>query len=79
MANEQFEYHAHEEIIHSHEHIHITHHVKGGAGQVEHLRATHIHEHNHPGLDHSHLPHENLEREHQHEAHIHDHKTPAQS
>ena len=75
-----YQAHDHRSIVHNHEHIHITHHAKGGAGgEIEHLAAVHDHEHNHPALDHSHFPHRDPEREHAHEGHIHDHSHPGRS
>jgi hypothetical protein len=72
--------HKHQALVHDHEHVHLTHHCKGGSGgQVEHLVATHRHDHNHSGVDHAHGGHVNPSREHEHEAHIHDHAHPTQS
>ncbi|TMB96391.1 MAG: hypothetical protein E6J42_09180 [Chloroflexi bacterium] len=77
---QNFQAHRHDQMLHGHEHMHITHHARrGGASEIEHLTSTHAHEHNHPALEHAHFPHENMEREHQHEAHIHDHQHPSQS
>jgi hypothetical protein len=57
MATQGFSSHGHEDVVHSHEHIHITHHAKGGAGgPVEHLTAVHAHDHNHSRLEHAHIP-----------------------
>jgi len=59
MTTTQFKTHTHEALDHDHDHIHITHHAKSGNNsQIEHLMATHNHSHNHLGLQHSHLPHE---------------------
>lgn len=69
--------HKHDAMVHTHEHVHITHHAKGGSAQIEHLVSTHSHEHNHAAVDHSHAPHRNVEQEHSHEAHIHNHEHPA--
>ncbi len=44
-----------------------------------HLLSTHVHEHNHPELEHVHIPHEDVEKEHRREGHIHDHARPADS
>lgn len=74
-----FENHTHPAIVHSHDHIHMTHHARHGAGgEVEHLTSDHTHDHNHPALEHAHTPHENPDREHEHEAHIHDHAHPTE-
>lgn len=78
-----FEAHAHEQKEHTHEHAHVTHNRRQGPGMAvgewEHLTAMHGHEHGHPALTHSHLPHENAEHEHLGEAHIHDHAHPTVS
>lgn len=80
MAVQGFQSHDHEEVIHNHEHMHVTHHARGGlGGAIEHLTAIHTHDHNHSTLGHAHTPHENAAREHEHEAHIHDHAHPAES
>lgn len=79
MTTTRLEQHTHAEIVHAHEHIHLTHHVKGGDGQVEHLVAKHQHEHNHAAIEHAHQRHENFQREHEHEGHIHDHEHPQRS
>lgn len=76
MTTTRFEQHTHHQMVHSHEHIHLTHHVKGGDGQVEHLVSKHSHPHDHPPVEHAYPPHANMEREHEHEAHIHDHDQP---
>ena len=72
--------HAHEAIVHTHEHPHVTHNLREGpdefVGEWEHLTALHGHQHNHAALTHSRLPHENAEHEHLGEAHIHDHSHP---
>ncbi len=74
-----FQSHDHQQVVHGHEHIHVTHHAMGGSsGAIEHLTAVHTHDHNHSGLDHAHAPHDNPTREHEHEAHIHDHAHPTQ-
>ena len=72
------EEHSHDEEVHSHPHVHVTHYVKSGQ-QAEHLTATHGHEHNHAPVSHSHDPHEDQPKEHEREAHIHDHTSPAES
>ena len=75
-----FEVYRHDETVHDHEHVHISHHCRGGStGEAEHLVATHMHDHNHSPLEHAHTPHDNAEREHSHEAHIHDHAHPTRS
>lgn len=79
MAVEGFQSHDHQQVVHGHKHIHVTHHAKSGAGTIEHLTAVHAHDHNHSGLDHAHASHNNAAREHEHEAHIHDHAHPTQS
>lgn len=80
MSVQGFQSHDHQQIVHGHEHIHITHHAKGGLGGViEHLTATHTHDHNHSSLDHAHAPHGDATTEHAHEGHVHDHAHPTQS
>lgn len=79
MVTAQFQHHTHQEMIHVHEHIHVTHHLRSSSNQVEHLVSKHTHDHNHPALAHDHAPHEDFEQEHQQEAHIHDHEHPTQS
>jgi hypothetical protein len=75
-----FDSHGHSDTVHGHEHVHITHHAKGGdASRIEHLTSVHQHEHNHSATDHAHEAHEDAGREHAHEAHIHDHAHPAHS
>lgn len=76
VAQRKFERHRHDELVHEHDHVHITHHAKGGTVNIEHLMSRHSHTHDHPALEHSHLPHENAEQEHLHEAHVHDHEMP---
>lgn len=79
MAGESFQMHGHEACIHEHQHMHVTHHAKGGNPEgIEHLAATHSHPHNHSQLDHAHAPHENPQREHEDENHIHDHSHPTE-
>jgi hypothetical protein len=78
MARKGFESHPHSAIIHDHEHSHVTHYVHARKG-VEHLLASHSHQHNHSRLEHAHIPHEDIPREHLHEAHIHEHAHPAES
>ena len=78
-----FEPHHHTALEHVHEHAHVTHNRRQGAdiavGEWDHLTAQHDHSHNHPALDHSHLPHQDAEHEHLGEAHIHDHQHPTVS
>lgn len=76
VAQQKFQPHRHEELVHEHEHVHITHHAKGGNPDIEHLMSQHSHRHDHPALQHAHIPHENFEQEHMHEAHVHDHEMP---
>lgn len=77
MSRVQAALHKHEAVLHTHDHPHVVHHLKGGdAAEVEHLSASHNHEHNHVAVEHSHDAHKNLQREHQHEGHIHDHANP---
>src|SRR5688572_26222027 len=68
--------HAHETLVHSHRHHHVTHNWDRVAGTFEHLSSEHEHEHDHPAVTHSHVPHQNFEDEHQGEAHVHDHAKP---
>jgi hypothetical protein len=70
--------HLHDEMVHEHEHIHITHYVRPGE-ETAHLTASHSHDHNHPALRHTHIAHENPDREHEREAHILDHERPERS
>ena len=75
-----FEMHSHDGTIHEHEHLHVTHHAKGGpSGEVEHLAAVHSHRHNHAALEHAHSSHQNPACEHEHEGHIHNHSHPTES
>jgi hypothetical protein len=77
LAGDGWEEHDHEELVHSHEHFHVTHNHTGRTGGFEHLSSSHAHEHDHLGLRHSHLPHQDFDREHIGEAHVHDHAAPA--
>jgi hypothetical protein len=70
--------HHHDATVHDEKHFHITHYLHRGE-DWSHLQATHSHEHNHPEVEHVHIPHENLEQEHRREAHVHDHARPADS
>lgn len=69
-----FEDHTHEAVVHSHRHFHVTHNATDGG--FEHLSSAHEHEHDHPALQHAHIPHEDFESEHAGEAHTHDHGEP---
>ena len=70
--------HRHEAMVHDHKHFHVTHYLHRGENWG-HLLSTHVHEHNHPELDHVHIPHEDVEKEHRREGNIHDHARPADS
>lgn len=72
----RWEEHAHERLVHSHRHYHVTHNYNNTVGGFDHLSSEHEHEHDHAELRHSHFPHENFEREHEGEAHVHDHEAP---
>lgn len=54
------------------------HYLRHGT-QWEHMTATHLHEHNHPAVEHDHEPHVNADAEHLRQAHSHDHAHPASS
>jgi hypothetical protein len=41
--------------------------------------STHGHRHNHPAIEHVHIPHKDVDKEHPREAHVHDHAHPAAS
>jgi hypothetical protein len=75
--------HDHSELLHTHEHAHVTHNRRQGPdmvwGEWEHLTATHEHAHNHPSVTHAHLPHEDAAHEHLGESHVHDHAHPERS
>ena len=45
------EQHSHDEVVHEHDQIHITHYFRP-AEETVHLTSTHAHEHNHPALTH---------------------------
>src|SRR6266545_4846626 len=48
VMTQNFDEHAHEEMVHDHDHIHITHHDAGGEHRsIDHLVATHSHVHTH--------------------------------
>jgi tRNA U34 2-thiouridine synthase MnmA/TrmU len=70
--------HHHPAIEHTQKHFHVTHYLHRGEDWA-HLQSTHTHAHNHPELEHVHIPHQDLEKEHRREAHIHDHARPAAS
>ena len=72
-----FEQHQHDELVHDHEHWHVTHNYK--AGGFEHLSWKHSHAHDHPAVEHAHVPHEDFESEHVGEAHDHDHGEPVRA
>lgn len=74
-ADEGWEQHRHEAVVHAHGHFHVTHNDDGSGG-FEHLSSWHEHEHDHAELDHTHFPHQDFESEHAGEAHDHDHRTP---
>lgn len=76
MSDPDFQQHHHEPMVHTHPHYHVTHNWSDTARTFEHLSSHHDHEHDHAGLTHSHLPHEDFESEHQSEAHDHDHDEP---
>ena len=70
--------HHHDAMMHGHKHFHVTHYLHRGENWG-HLLSTHVHDHNHPGVEHVHIPHEDIEKEHRREAHVHDHARPAES
>lgn len=76
MADQQFDQHTHEAMVHQHEHWHVTHNWSETAGTFEHLAARHSHEHDHASLTHAHVPHVDFDTEHAGEAHVHDHDQP---
>ena len=69
--------HSHEELIHEHEHYHVTHYRRPGR-EVSHLTAEHAHVHDHAAVTHAHQPHEDFQKEHPREAHNHDHGHPVE-
>lgn len=73
--------HTHPDIVHTHDHYHVTHHHRGGPlGEWDHHTNWHTHAHNHNALTHSHdYDQDEEEREHDKEAHIHDHAAPTES
>jgi hypothetical protein len=72
-AGDRWDEHAHEPVVHTHGHYHVTHNYRDMTGGFEHLSSYHEHEHDHAGMRHAHYPHEDFDREHEGEAHIHDH------
>src|SRR6266568_9287078 len=60
MAKEQG-HHQHEALKHRHKHYHVTHYLHQGENWG-HLLSTHTHEHNHPALEHVHIPHRDMEK-----------------
>ncbi|MDA8286078.1 MAG: hypothetical protein M0Z42_22870 [Actinomycetota bacterium] len=79
MADQQWQEHSHEALVHSHRHYHVTHNRKGEAGGFEHLASAHEHEHSHAAMAHDHHPHVDFDEEHAGEAHVHDHEAPTTS
>ena len=79
MGAPQNDWHAHEAMVHDHEHWHVTHNWSDTAGTFEHLASRHSHQHSHAPLEHTHVAHADVAREHAGEAHIHDHEDPAGS
>jgi hypothetical protein len=55
MAREE-RHHEHEALKHGHKHYHVTHYLHRGENWG-HLLSAHAHEHNHPALEHVHIPH----------------------
>ena len=76
MADQEFDQHTHEAMVHQHEHWHVTHNWSETAGTFEHLAARHSHEHDHASLTRAHVPHVDFDAEHAGEAHVHDHDQP---
>jgi hypothetical protein len=71
--------HAHEPVVHTHDHYHVSHHHTGGVlGQFEHRTTYHEHEHNHGPLVHGHKDRteESERQDHDSTAHTHDHDAP---
>jgi hypothetical protein len=72
--------HAHEAIVHTHDHYHVTHVHRSDAepGQeFEHRAHYHVHEHDHAPYVHAHAyPTSDEGIEHAKTAHIHDHAAP---
>ena len=76
MADQQFDQHTHDAMVHQHEHWHVTHNWSETASTFEHLAARHSHEHDHASLTHAHVPHVDFDTEHAGEAHVHDPDQP---
>lgn len=76
MAEQEFDQHTHEAMVHQHEHWHVMHNWSETAGTFEHLAARHSHEHDHASVTHAHVPHVDFDAEHAGEAHVHDHDQP---
>ena len=76
MAEQDFDQHTHQAMVHQHEHWHVTHNWSETAGTFEHLAARHSHEHDHASVTHAHVPHVDFDAEHAGEAHVHDHDQP---
>ena len=76
MADEEWDHHSHEPMVHSHRHHHITHNLNKLTGGFDHLGSEHEHDHDHAGLSHAHYPHHDFESEHRGEVHDHDHGEP---
>lgn len=71
-----WEQHAHDAVVHTHRHFHVTHNFNPMTGGFDHLSSEHVHQHDHAAVTHAHWPHEDFEHEHEGEAHIHDHGEP---
>jgi hypothetical protein len=69
----RWESHAHEALVHAHDHYHVTHNFNARVGGFDHLSSEHEHDHDHAETKHSHYPHQDFEHEHRYEAHDHDH------
>ncbi len=68
------ESHTHEPRMHSHWHFHVTHNRNPETGGIDHHSFSHEHEHHHAHLFHTHVPHQDFDKEHGGEAHAHDHE-----
>ena len=71
--------HAHEPVVHVHDHYHVTHHHTGNLlGEFEHRSSFHQHEHNHAPLVHAHSGRDQGDEAADHDgtAHTHDHDAP---
>lgn len=71
-----WEDHAHEALVHGHEHQHVTHNLNERTGGFDHLSSSHTHDHDHAAVTHAHFPHRDFAHEHGYEAHDHDHGEP---